>query len=467
MGKRKKRPDDEVNDEDGVAKDREAMEQQQHKNRKVPLRAAKKISLKTIGPKKSDKKSVILAFEKQLEKEATIKREREVEQREKHRLYAKEMRNMKKTAGDLKIVDADELEKKKEAHKKANAESQKQKSNRGGSKLCMVERVEEFGSYIEITDIPYHIMAGLIQNFQTYEFDKKFDHTSANISAGHEESLKNSSKSMYWFLDCPTNSDAPDFEYTNNKKILNPLQIQLLTQLKNLIIGGVRRVLKDETLDWEFYRPALLRTGEPRHQVLHLDSREANFDDPYDALIVHFPLESCGQWLRLGKVVQEKEDIKLIHKLIYIPFGTGVILPATQLHVGHYGNEYDQRFHAVISRSEWKRSYLELLESYIKKRFNHKKAGEIYLDFHKYQNDTPVQKEMESVALAGQKRIGSNYATALSDMYDYPIFHTCMSHYKTKYGRAHIEVKDEEKPKIVKVIPSKKAARRKKSTKKN
>ena len=79
MGKRKKRPDDEVDDEDGVPKDRAAMEQQQHKNRKVPLRAAKKISLKTIGPEKSDKKSVILAFEKQLKKEATIKREREVE----------------------------------------------------------------------------------------------------------------------------------------------------------------------------------------------------------------------------------------------------------------------------------------------------------------------------------------------------------------------------------------------------
>ena len=42
MGKRKKRPDDEVDDEDGVGKDREAMEQQQHKDRKVPLRAAKK-----------------------------------------------------------------------------------------------------------------------------------------------------------------------------------------------------------------------------------------------------------------------------------------------------------------------------------------------------------------------------------------------------------------------------------------
>ena len=105
--------------------------------------------------------------------------------------------------------------------------------------------------------------------------------------------------------------------------------------------------------------------------------------------------------VEIRKIMEKGEDIELVHKLIYIPFGTGVILPATQLHAGHYGSEHDQQFHAVLSRTAWKRSYLQLLEGYIKTRLKQRKAKNIYLEFNDYENNTDVKEEMESAAPGG------------------------------------------------------------------
>ena len=57
-----------------------------------------------------------------------------------------------------------------------------------------------------------------------------------------------------------------------------------------------------------------------------------DYDDPYNELIVHIPLEQEGQWFKIGKeVLNENDEVEnFIHKMIHIPFGSGVILPITQ-----------------------------------------------------------------------------------------------------------------------------------------
>ena len=46
-----------------------------------------------------------------------------------------------------------------------------------------------------------------------------------------------------------------------------------------------------------------------------------DYDDPYNELIVHMPLEQEGQWLQIGKeVLNKKDEIEtFIHKMIHIP----------------------------------------------------------------------------------------------------------------------------------------------------
>ena len=77
--------------------------------------------------------------------------------------------------------------------------------------------------------------------------------------------------------------------------------------------------------------------------MLYLGSGNTNFKRPYNGLIIYFPFEESGQWLRLGKVKPLDSDksrnlvpeyICLEHKLIHIQFGIGVVLPKNQIHAG-------------------------------------------------------------------------------------------------------------------------------------
>ena len=151
--------------------------------------------------------------------------------------------------------------------------------------------------------------------------------------------------------------------------------------MKTLIVEAVKEAIGDVNV-YEYYVPGFVKTGKPRHQMLHLDSHDIDLEFPWTSLIVHIPLEEKGQWLRLGKVVTDNNKeksvqenppsrtrrskgknevepgLQLNHRLIYIPFGSGVILPGNQLHAGHYGKKHDMRYHAVLSKSQWDGSCL-------------------------------------------------------------------------------------------------------------
>ena len=91
----------------------------------------------------------------------------------------------------------------------------------------MTEKTFDHGTYLEITDVLYHIMAGLIQNFRNPEFDLKYETHAANITTGNK-GVKNNEKSKYWFLDCSIKMEYLTIEYQQNTKLLNKLQIQIL-----------------------------------------------------------------------------------------------------------------------------------------------------------------------------------------------------------------------------------------------
>ena len=110
--------------------------------------------------------------------------------------------------------------------------------------------------------------------------------------------------------------------------------------------------IKNDTKEctYKYYLPAIAKTGYAQNQVLHLDSMNPNYDDLYSGLSVHIPLEKEGQWLQTRKEVLNKncEVENFIHKMIHIPFRSGVLLRTTQLHGGYYGILANTRFHRII-----------------------------------------------------------------------------------------------------------------------
>ena len=131
---------------------------------------------------------------------------------------------------------------------------------------------------------------------------------------------------------------------------------------------------------YKYYLPGIVKTGDAQNQVLHLDSMNPDYDDPYNELIVHIPLEQEGQWLQIGKEVlnEDGEVENLIHKMIHIPFGSGVLLSRTQLPAGHYGIFANTRFHCIIStKDNYVGSHLFLTNAYLTKRYDAENSSAI------------------------------------------------------------------------------------------
>ena len=234
-------------------------------------------------------------------------------------------------------------------------------------------------------------MGNLVMFFKAFDFDTKYDKNSATITRCNkifDSKNKHDNNSTYWMM----NMKKQNVEYSSWE--LNPniakIQIDILNHMKTLIVEAVKEAIGDDNV-YKYYVPGFVKTGKPRHQMLHLDSHDIDLEFPWTLLIVHIPLEEKGQWLRLGKVVTDNNKeksvqenppsrtrrgkgknevepgLQLNHRLIYIPFGSGVILPGNQLHAGHYGKEHNMRFHTVLSKSQWDGSCLLDLDQYILK----------------------------------------------------------------------------------------------------
>ena len=70
---------------------------------------------------------------------------------------------------------------------KRKRETQLCKISHIGLKLVVKEQTYNYGNYLEITDIPFHIMSMLIMYFWLFWFNKDYDTYSATIGAGKDD----------------------------------------------------------------------------------------------------------------------------------------------------------------------------------------------------------------------------------------------------------------------------------------
>ena len=193
--------------------------------------------------------------------------------------------------------------------KKLNKKLSRQRTvSRSGAKLNCTLRNTEYGEYLEITDIPYHIMGNLVMFFKEFAFDTKYDKHCGTITSGNEiydAKNKTHDNSTYWMID--RSKQAVMYASWELNPNLSKLEKDILNHMKDLIIEAVKGAIGDDNV-YEYYVPGFVKTGNPRHQMLHLDSSSIDFEFPWTSLIVHIPLEEKGQWLRLGKVVPDDND---------------------------------------------------------------------------------------------------------------------------------------------------------------
>ena len=117
-----------------------------------------------------------------------------------------------------------------------------------------------------------------------------------------------------------------------------------------------------------------------------------------------------------SKKNKKNSDLKLHleHKLLHIPFGTGVILPGDQLHAGHYGKEHDARFHAILSNTAWVGKNLWSLPNYIPAKYNILSAP-VVDKFFEYATTVPVSIDMKEAKSTSESKIGTMYGNTLKE----------------------------------------------------
>ena len=248
-----------------------------------------------------------------------------------------------------------------------------------------------------------------------------FKDESVTISAGNT----GTTNSRYWMLTQNNGFDIPVrdpnvLHYFHQKKT-NEVQDGVLYDIFNKIIAALKEVTRND-FTYEYHIPGFIQTISVTHQKLHLDDKITNLDQDEEAFILHIPMDVEGMQLRMGKVHQksDQQSAKLEHKLVHIPFGSGVLIPVTQLHAGHYGKENNFRFHAVISNKPWPGNKLLLLEEYLDKMCTHEEKQEILDKYDKeLENQSPTLMEPAS---ASQKRIKTTYIDNLKKYYTYPGF---------------------------------------------
>ena len=242
-------------------------------------------------------------------------------------------------------------------------------------------------------------MTRLIETFKNVDFETKYNNNCGLISGCHEQKRLDKDKSSFWLLHQKKGYDMPK---------INPFDWKssnLVTSVEKIVLEGVLQLLKNAIEDAVDQKdilttmiPGFVTTGKAVHQGYHLDNTEINFDTENEAFIVHIPLCVEGMWLRLAKL----EKNKLNETMYHIPFGRGIILPSYQLHSGHYGQEGNLRFHAVLSTCGWQGRGLLNLDDYLKKKKvpkkNQSKIKRCAIESSKKSVEECIQKPSSSIA---------------------------------------------------------------------
>lgn len=277
----------------------------------------------------------------------------------------------------------------------------------------------------------------MVIKFGCYEFDVKYERQCSNISAGNTLP-REGIKSAYWMFDNEI-SEKRKGNWTLNAS-LDSGEVGAMNHMKEVLFQALNTYNQENNIEerhYNCYLPGIVKTRDVQNQVLHLDSMVQDYNDAYNELIVHIPLESEGQWLRIRKEIlnDNNEVVEFIHKMIHIPIGSGVLLSMKQLHGGHYGTFWNARFHCVIFTKDcYEGTSLFLTIAYLNERYDAQNASEILTNRETKVHVTPTITQMAAAVDKTRSRIGKLYWTKFLQKYNYSTFHGYVAPYEQKYG---------------------------------
>ena len=258
---------------------------------------------------------------------------------------------------------------------------------RMSNKVVVEKHETDFGDYYLIDCVPIFDMTQLLINFKTQEFRATYNIQKANITAcnGH---LNKGEHSTYWLLNNKKGSDIAHSGNWEDQRFTSSSNDIVLSNFLTKVVTGLNKEL-GKNIAFNTY-PGFVETTIATHQNLHVDRKITNFNNADEAYILHVPLDYEGMQLRLGKV---DKNFKLQHDFIRVPFGSGILLPWTQLHAGHYGKPGNYRFHAVLSEGAWFGSYLFPLDKYLEIKTKDKEVDIASIDeeFQKVRDSTSAE----------------------------------------------------------------------------
>lgn len=131
-------------------------------------------------------------------------------------------------------------------------------------------------------------------------------------------------------------------------KLINSLSNALHQELENNQNNN-----KSQLTDFSYY-PGIMKTIVPTHQPL-----QRYDNDDSDSYILHLPLCKEGRHLRIGWFDHASKTTK--QKIIFIPFGSAILLKSSVWHGGHYGCEGNVCFVAILTRANWNNINVKLM----------------------------------------------------------------------------------------------------------
>ncbi len=281
-------------------------------------------------------------------------------------------------------------------------------AKRDGNRISYQRRKAQLGKIVMVSandsrlsgaflldPIPHGIMIQMLIHCFSDEFNKEYNAGKVSIDLQRNGDNKpvdasgdlvpSTGGADYYMLNwmkskVSANANLWDNAWENNA-VMSVAGVYTLDSFGTMLTASLKEAL--ETEDEFSFHPGFVSTKTAAHQEIHVDSPLAyKVEKDKQNYILHMPLTVEGLSLRIANVDVKVEEViesafgkvgtsmdplevkkvTVSDFFYHVPFGTALLLPERQWHAGHYGNEGNLRFHAVLRRNMLETSQLLYLD---------------------------------------------------------------------------------------------------------
>jgi hypothetical protein len=310
-----------------------------------------------------------------------------------------------------------------------------------------------------VDPVPHYIMIAMLTHVYSEDFQRQYHAGKRSIDLERHswcgkvdargDPVPDNAGASYYMLNWMKSKPSADAKLTDNawenNATMSVSGMYLLDSFGALLSSCLRELVESE--DEFTFHPGFVSTNGAAHQEVHVDSVLAyKGDTAKQNYILHMPLSTEGLVLRIANVADSVEEVIerafsrrsksprndapdrhiKVHDFFYhVPFGSALLLPERQWHAGHYGEEGNLRFHAVLRREMMEVSELLLLEPVLSTNFP--KAA---IKYDIPLRDNSANNVVRNSTTPAAKAKASRYIKKLTTFMPGKLFLNCLPGYK-------------------------------------